>query len=264
LIEHEIIYDTPAWLLALVLLVVLSAAIELGFRVGKRHRSSSDTAATGAGTMEAAVFGLFGLLLALSFSFVVSRSEERRHLMVQEANAIGTAYLRCDIAPDALRTELRSEMREYVDQRVALAEAGSDDVRAAAVAKSANVLQGKIWGGAVGLVRAHPDGDAYALLVEAMNEMFDMQSARDAAMRAHLPTAVLVFLALTAAVAAVVAGYTLGLAGERHGLASSCFVVLTVLVAFTIVDMDRPRSGLFRAPVGMLVQLQAQMKEGPP
>jgi hypothetical protein len=214
--------------------------------------------------METAVFGLFGLLLALTFSFVVSRGEDRRRLLMEETNAIGTAYLRCDIAPDPLRSELRTKMRAYVDQRVLHAEAGTDLLLLDDAARRATALQGEIWSAAAALVRAHPDADAYALLIEALNQMIDMQSARDAMLQAHLSPAVLLFLSLTATVTAIVAGYTLGLAGQRHTLATIGFVLLTVLVMFVIVDMDRPRRGLFRAPTGVLLKLQADLQQGTP
>ena len=260
----DFLFETPSWLLCGILLVVLAVAIELGFRIGLQRQKQHDGALAGAGTMETAVFGLFGLLLALTFSFVVSRGDDRRRLVLEETNAIGTAYLRCDIAPDPLRAELRTKIRAYVDQRVRHAEAGLDPVQIADSAQRAGALQSEIWSAAAALVRARPDADAYALLLEALNQMFDMQTARDAVLQAHLPPAILLFLALTATVTATVAGYTLGLAGERHGTATVGFVLLTVLVLFVIVDMDRPRRGLFRAPTGLLVKLQTEMKEGPP
>ena len=263
-IDQDVLYQSPSWLLCGILLVVLAVAIELGFRIGFARRQQSEAAAAGAGTMETAVFGLFGLLLALTFSFVVSRGDDRRRLTLEETNAIGTAYLRCDIAPDPLRGELRAKMRAYVDQRVIHAEAGNDLLLVADAARRAVALQGEIWSAAVGLVRAHPDADAYALLIEALNQMIDMQSARDAMLQAHLPPAVLLFLALTATVTALVAGYTLGLAGQRHTLATVGFVLLTVFVMFVIVDMDRPRQGVFRAPTGLLLELQADMQQEAP
>ena len=81
----------------------------------------------------------------------------------------------------------------------------------------------------------------------------------DAAVRGHLPPAVLGFLVLTAAVASTVAGYALGLVGRRHSVATAGFVLLTTLVAFMILDLDRPKRGLFRAPTRLLVQLQKSM-----
>jgi hypothetical protein len=264
LMHQPILYETPAWALCAALLVMLSIAVELGFRIGLRRRQRDQTAALGAGTMEAAVFGLFGLLLALTFSFVVSRGDDRRRLVVEETNAIGTAYLRFDLADDPLRAELRAKLRAYVGERANEARAGADLERANEALDRAVALQRELWADVVRQVRAHPEAESWALVMASMNDLIDMQGARDAVLQAHLPAAVLGFLALTAIVAATVAGYTLGVAGQRHGVASVGFVVLTVLVALVILDMDRPRRGFFRAPVELILQLEATMKNGPP
>jgi hypothetical protein len=262
--EQPVLYETPSWVLCAGLLVVLSVAVELGFRIGSGRRRDDNAASGGAGTMEAAVFLLFGLLLALTFSFVVSRADDRRHLVLEETNAIHTAYLRCDIAPNPLRGELRAKMRAYVGERASEALAGTDLMLASETIRRAVALQGEMWASAVSLVRAHPDAGAYGRLMDALNHMIEMQSARDAMLEAHLPSAVLVFLCLTAIVAAVVAGYTLGVTGQRHAVTAVGFVLLTVLVAYVILDMDRPRRGFFRAPTDVILKFAADMEAGPP
>jgi len=258
MIDPRTLYETPSWLLALVLLAILPIAIDTGFRLGRRKRASGVT--SGVGTLEAVVYGLFGLLLALTFSTVVSRADQRRAQVVEEVNAIGTAYLRADIAPEQLREELRAKMRAYVDVRVELALSTASDERAA-VARG-QTLQREIWSTAVAFVRDHPQGAAYALIIEALNDMFDAQTSLDTALFAHVPTLVLLFLGLTAAVTAVVAGYALGFAGDRHVMATACFVILTTLVAYMIIDLDRPRRGLFRVPVKALLELQQSLRGG--
>jgi hypothetical protein len=250
------LYAVPTWILCLVFAAFLGASVELGFRAGRRRHERADGAVSGIGPLEAAVFGLFGLLLALTFSYVVSRADARRELLVLESNAIGTAYLRCDVAPDPQREELRAKIRAYVDQRIAQAEAGTDEVRATEASRRAIALQGEIWSGAARLARERPDAEAYAILLEALNEMFDLQTSREAIMRAHLPSVVLAFLAATALAAAIVAGYALGLSGQMHRVAVVSFVVLTTMVAFIILDLDRPRRGVFRAPIGALRDLR--------
>jgi hypothetical protein len=260
----DTLYQTPSLVLCAILVVLLFAALELGYRRGRRRRERGEPARSNPGALETAVFGMFGLLVALTFAFVVSRAENRRRELVEETNAIGTAYLRCDLAPEPLRTELRAAMRDYVGQRVALATAGDDPARELAAAQGATDLQTKLWGAALTPARDPAEPRAYTLLLESLNQMFNAQVARDAAMRAHLAPAVLLFLALTATVAALVAGYDLGLAAERHWLAASSFVVMTVLITYTIIDLDRPQRGLFRAPTALLTQLERQLDAGKP
>lgn len=94
--------------------------------------------------------------------------------------------------------------------------------------------------------------------------MIDLQAARDAAMRVHLSSAVLAFLAIAALAAELVAGYTLGLSTQRHLLATASFVVLTILLAFIILDIDRPRRGFFPTATGLLRDLGDTMRTGAP
>ncbi len=72
----------------------------------------------GIGPIEASVFGLLGLLLAFSFAGGTSRLDTRRQLIVEEANAIGTAYLRLDLVAVANQPEMRRLFREYLDSRL--------------------------------------------------------------------------------------------------------------------------------------------------
>ncbi len=254
----------PTWGLCLVFAASLAAAVQIGFRAGLEHRKRSAEAPAGLSAMEAAVFGLFGLLLALTFSFVIARADARRQLVVDESNAIGTAYLRCDVLPDPLRAELRGRIRAYVDERLALIEAGGDDGRAEQAARRAGELQAEIWSAAARLVREQPGAVAYAIVLEALNEMIDLQTARDAAMRARLGAAIVFFLGATALAAGIVAGYALGLAGQHHPVATASFVLLTSMVTFIVLDIDRPHQGLFRPPIGVLLELRDAMRAGAP
>ena len=116
------------------LLLGLVVCMDIGYRLGKQRMARSGELPTGVGASEASIFGLMGLLIAFTFSGATSRFEARRHLLTEEANAIGTAYLRLDLLPATAQPELRRMMRAYVDARMAGGD-GGDDVR----------LQNAIW-----------------------------------------------------------------------------------------------------------------------
>ena len=90
------------------LFVGMLVCLEVGYRIGsygvERHQELEHE---GTGAIEAAVFALLGLLLAFTFGGAMTRLETRRELIVQEANAIGTAYLRLDVLPAAEQPEMR-------------------------------------------------------------------------------------------------------------------------------------------------------------
>src|SRR5689334_2760578 len=102
--------------LSIGLFLGIVACLEIGFRAGRRNSTNNaELAHEGIGVIEAAVFALLGLLLGFSFAGGTSRLDARRQLIVQEANAIGTAYLRLDLFPADDQPEMRRLFREYVE-----------------------------------------------------------------------------------------------------------------------------------------------------
>ena len=140
--------------------------LELGFRLGERSVAKHpESAHEGIGVIEAAVFGLLGLLLGFSFSGATSRLDVRRGLIVQEANAIGTAYLRIDLLTPSEQAEMRRLIREYVDTRIRMYHALPDLRGAELEMTRAGQLQQELWLKAVALTRAEPASDAARLFL---------------------------------------------------------------------------------------------------
>ncbi len=260
----SVLYGLDALILTLAIVVLAAAAAELGFRVARRRaRANPDAAAAGVGPVEGVVFGLFGLLLALTFSFVVTRSEVRRQLIMEEANAIETSFLRSAIAPEARRAALQRLHRRYVASRVAFFEAGGDGARAARALEEAQVLQGELWSQAVSVALSDPGSELNPLMLEALNDMFDVRGRRTGAWRARLPDAVVVMLLITTVLTASVTGYSLGLRGERHPAPSVVFLLLTTVVLYIILDIDRPGRGLLGSRETALAGLAARLGATP-
>jgi hypothetical protein len=154
-----------------------------------------DLAHEGTGTIEAAVFALLGLLLAFTFGGAMSRLEARRVLIVREANAIGTAYLRLDILPSAEQPGMRQLFRQYLEARMSAYEnllqrdiANREFARAAAI-------QQQIWSRAVTAGQNDSTHNIVRILLPALNEMMDLTTAQAIALDTHLPA--LIFLLLT-------------------------------------------------------------------
>src|SRR5512139_3017349 len=128
--------------------------LELGRRIRLRLLSKeAETLIGGLGVVEGALFGLMGLVIAFTFSGAASRFDERRHLIVEEANDIGTAYLRIDLLPESAQPQIREHFRQYVDARLETYRALPDwDAAMAWMAKSVE-LQGKLWSQSVAASR---------------------------------------------------------------------------------------------------------------
>lgn len=242
------------------LLVPLLVVLECGYRAGLRERRDArPVAGPQIGTIQGAVLGLLGLLLAFSFAAAGSRFLERQDLITQEANAIGTTYLRADLLEPHHRAGLRTTLRRYTEHRVA-ASAHLRRTPDPAVLAEVERLHAEMWSAASAGVAARP---AFALAVLGpVNEVIDLHSTRMAASRKHLPLPV-TFLLVTCSVLAVgVIGYGNGLGGER-------VAPLTVPLAFVIasalwitIDLDHPRAGLIRLSDVPLATLKLEPPPG--
>jgi hypothetical protein len=251
-------------LLALGLLLGMLALIETGRRIGaRRARRDPEGAKAGVGAMDGAVFGLLGLLLAFTFSGAVSRFDTRRQLIVEEANDIGTAYLRLDLLPAEAQPALRESFRRYVDSRLALYQK-LPDIEAAKREWAENTrLQRQIWDQAVSACRGAASPATPTLLLSALNTMIDITTTRTMATQAHPPTIIFVMLFGLALGSALLAGYGMGTSRTRSVLHMCAFAAVTALAVYVILDIEFPRIGLIRVQGfdQALVELRESMNE---
>ena len=242
--------------LTLGLLCGLILSMEIGFRMGRRRiAKSADGLPSGVGAADAAVYGLMGLLIAFAFSGAASRFQERRHLVTEEANAIGTAYLRLDLLAADAQPRLRQLMRDYADVRAAANEQPDGaDIR----------LQGVIWAQAQHNCR-DPGAAAAAcqLLLPALNDMIDITTTRASAARDHPPSTIYVMLVLICLASAVVIGYNMAANQRRSWLHIMLMAFTLSMAVYVIVDLEFPRLGLIRIDKADWVLMEARRAMGP-
>jgi len=259
----ELMYDINAGLIAAVLLALALAAIELGFRIGRANPSATvdDDSKAHINATQASTLGILALLLAFTFSLSLQRFDTRSDAMVDEANAIGTAYLRAELLPAPLRDETRGLLRDYVDVRV---KAGSVSIIKEnewdSLMAEAGSLQNALWNNARRAVEANPNPVPSGMFVQATNDLIDSFGRRDAALHRHVPEVVLFLLLGTFLITSVIVGFSGGVVGRRPPLVSFAMVVLIVVLVFVILDLDRPIRGLIVVSEKNLVDLQASMK----
>ena len=236
----------------------------LGRRLGRRAIARYGAAGMpNISSLEAAVFALLGLLIAFTFSGALSRFDVRRGQAVDEANAIGTAYLRIDLLPASAQPLLRETFRKYVDARIATYRALPDLEAASRELARSQDLQREIWAQAVAAARM-PESRAEAelLVMPAFNQMFDITTVRVVATQIHPPLIVYEMLIALALASALLAGYQS--AGEKgydwvHKIGFAGIVAFTVYV---ILDIEYPRLGWVRLDAidQVLVNVRAGMK----
>lgn len=248
-------------LAALALFACMLALMELGSRWGrKRLALDPEGARAGTAAAEGAVFALFGLLIAFTFSSAAQRFDRRRDLIVAESNAIGTAWLRLDTLPAGERAPLQQGFRDYLDARLAAYQAIPDLVAAHASLERAAGMQGEIWSRAVA---ACGEVQPRAMLVlPALNEMFDVASERTSATEMHAPGIVFCLLILLALGCALLAGFAMASSRTRNWTHRIAFAAVVSLTVYTIYDLEYPRRGLVRVESfdHLLVDLRATMK----
>ena len=253
--------------MSIVLFVVLAAGSlftgmlvlqEAGRRLGARRlRADPEGARAGLGAVEGAVFGVMGLLIAFTFSGAAARFETRRQLIVDEANAIGTAYLRVDLLPADAQPKIRDLFRAYVDSRIEIYRKLPDVSAARQALERSNALQGGIWKACREAATGAPQ--ATMLLLPALNQMFDITTTRTVALQTHPPAIIYAMLGLVALACSLLAGYAMAGTKQRslvHGLGFALILTLTVYV---ILDIEYPRVGLVR--IEAMDQLLADVRQ---
>jgi hypothetical protein len=248
-------------LFAMGLLGGMLLLLELGRRLGRRRQARDDEGArAGLGAVEGAVFALLGLLIAFTFSGAASRFDSRRQLIVEEANAIGTAWLRLDLLPPAAQPELRELFRQYLDLRLAIYQKLPDLEAALAELDKANALQGTIWSRAVAACQQSP-APVVAQVVPALNQMFDIATTRTAAARIHPPTIIFVLLGVLALMSSLLAGHAMAGAKSRSWIHMVGFALIMAATSYVILDLEFPRLGMIRIDAfdQTLVELRQSM-----
>jgi hypothetical protein len=229
------------------LFVGMLLLLKLGYRLGvRRLTTETEQERVGLVSIETAIFGLLGLVLAFTYSGASTRFELRRALAIQEANAVGTAWLRLDLLPQPARDELKAKMREGGKTHVAAYRLLPDSAAFTAKLSEAKTTQVEIWSGAVAALRDAPP-PAALLLLPALNDLMDTTSTREALVDVHTPEPIIATLALLALFCCVLAGY--GLAGTKSTsryLHMLGFAVVVTGTIYIVLDYDYPRIGLIR------------------
>ncbi|MBK8534880.1 MAG: DUF4239 domain-containing protein [Candidatus Competibacteraceae bacterium] len=257
-------YTIFTFLITLGLFLGMLLLLDLGRRVGIRRRAQDpDGAGAGTGAVDGAVFALLGLLIAFTFSGAASRFDTRRDLIVEEANDIGTAYLRINLLPASAQAELRESFRRYVDARLE-GYRKLPDIEAAKVdLAKATQLQNEIWNQAIAAGRlegAQPA--ATMLLLPALNQMFDITTTRTMTTQMHPPKIIFAMLFVLTLASSLLAGYGMAGGKSRNWIHMGGFALIMAFAIYVILDLEYPRIGLIRVDAfdQVIMDVRAGMK----
>jgi hypothetical protein len=251
----------PIWCVFLATVAAVLLAIEVGFRLGQyRRRRSALEDKPPVGEIVAATLALLAFLLAFTFGLAASRFEARRTLVIDEANAIGTTYLRAGLLPEPYRIDVRALLRDYVAVRLDAIRPGRLE---AGIARSKQ-LQARLWDHAAAVGRQHPDSIVVGLFIGSLNEVIDLHTKRlTLGARNRIPWVIWAALFFVAMVGTAVMGYHAGLAGSGRSPAIFALVLAFSAVLTLIADLDRPQEGLLRVSQQALVDLRDSFEPNP-
>jgi hypothetical protein len=254
----------PPLLFALLLFITMLVGLEVGRRFGvKRRPKESEGERGGLGPVEGAVFALFGLMVAFTFSGAAARFNEKRMLIAEEANCIETAYLRLRLVSHEAQPALQELFRRYLDSRLETYRRLPDMVAAEMEMAKSKMIQEEVWTQAVAATRlpdSHPS--AGLLLLPSLNNMIDISTTRTMALQLHPPKIIYALLFGLGLICSLLAGFRMSSGQHRSWLHILGFTVLTVIIVYVMLDVEYPRAGLIRLESGdqLLVNLREHMK----
>jgi hypothetical protein len=240
-----------------VFFIAMLICLEAGYWIGRRRLlKDPEKERSGTGVIEAAVFALLGLILAFSYGGAASRFEVRRQLIAEEANAIGTAYLRLDLLPANDQPRMREIFRNYLDSRIRIYEKLPDVAAALSELANSTKLQGEIWALAQEACHGEEGRTAAMLLLPAINSMIDITTLRTRAAFTHAPSAIIILLFLLVFLSSLLAGVAMSGGKSRNLLHMLLFAAIISITLYVILDLEYPRVGLIRLDAADQVMIQ--------
>jgi hypothetical protein len=259
MITSQLLDMLPVGAVFLLFAIAALAFYEGGFRLGRWWQDREPGEQEGpTGVLVGSILALLAFLLAVTMGMASDRFDTRRALVLAEANAAGTTYLRAGYLPEPASSEIRELVREYVPLRIRTI--GSTNLQGD-IQKSQALLD-RMWTIAEGVAKTTDQGDLTSTFIEALNEMNELHESRVTAASARVPETVVLLLFVGSVLSLGMVGFSAGLTRRRSLLSAAVLIIALGAVLTLVVDLDRPREGLIQVSQQPLIDLQ--QKIGPP
>jgi hypothetical protein len=241
--DPDVFFTLPDWALALIIVGIVAVAFALGAALGVFLRAHSETLREPFGVVQGAILGVVGLILAFALTLAVGRYEDRRAAVVNDANTIGTTYLRAQTLSEPERTTSLALLRQYAGLAVDLSSEVPNSAAMEETARRQSSVQRRLWHLAGRTLVAAPTATAPRLYLDSLNAMIDQQTIRLSALKNRVPAAVLGLELIAAAIALAMLTLYLSVLGRGHTAIGFAAVLVTGLLLVTF-DLDRPTRGM--------------------
>lgn len=243
----ELLYSKSSIAIAISLLLLMVFALRLGHMVGVRSTriKNCKPCKEHIATLLSSLLGMLALILGFSFSIALERHGSRSEAVIEEANAIGTAYLRTEILPETYRTQTQQLFAQYIDVRLKESHLNlTQYAQREALNQQANQLQMQLWKASSQAAVQDPNPVTTGLYVQALNDMIDAYGKRYAELNRHIPELVLLLLFLAFIVSGSMLGYSAGVSNHQPSNVVYVMLAVVILMMYLVIDLDRPRRGL--------------------
>ena len=252
----------PLWGLFLLTAVFCICGTEIGAALARfALRRNGDKEPEGPlGSLVGALLGLLAFLLAFTFGLAASRFDTRRQLVLDEANAIGTTYLRAALLPQPQGTEVRRLLREYVEARIITNRDNIPDLL-----RKSDEIQDRLWGETKALAATDMDSELRSLFVASLNETIDLHQSRvTVGLQYRIPGVVWAAMYLLTLLSMLAVGYQVGMSGMRRLRGTPIVAIAFSLVIAMVADIDRPGEGFVRVSQQPIADVQRMMLRNSP
>lgn len=257
----ELLYDKSSLVIALVLVLLMAVALHAGNWLGMRSNiKHCEPCKEQISTVQTSLLGLLALMLGFSFSIALERYSSRSEAVLQEANAIGTAYLRTDLLAEPYKQNVKKLFGDYIESRLHEAELNlAEQGNRAEILKTSESLQQQIWQQAMQAAKADANPVTSGLFVQALNDAIDAYGTRLSELDRHIPELVLLMLYAAFLVTGGMIGYSAGLTDHRPSKAIYLMGIVVALLMYLVIDLDRPRRGLVQVNQAPMLSLRSML-----
>jgi hypothetical protein len=256
---RELLESVPLWETLLITVALVLVSNELGFRLGAYHRGTQEKDDhSQVVSMTGAHLGLLAFILAFSFSMSAGHFGDRKQFLLEEVNAIETAFLRAGLVTEPEGGNISSLLADYTATRAMI---GPPDT-IAQIIKESEAIQTDIWAEIVQLSEKEKLTVMDSLLVQAVNIVFDLHEKRVyAGLHNRIPPNIWVALYVILILSMIGMGFSSGMSGKRSVVASSALALSFSMVMYVIADLDRPTSGLMKTDQTIMVNLAQRLQK---
>lgn len=260
----QMIDNIPDWVLFFAVTFLFVCAVELGFRVGKFiHERLGKEQNPMVGTILAASLGLLAFLLAFTFNIAGSRYDARKNLVLEEANAIETTYLRAKLLPKPYDSEFQELLLKYVNTRIQTQRPDFYEI-VPQILKKSEELQNQLWSKVIMMTESGKDSIIATLFINSLNNVFDLHNKRiNTVFFNRISISIFITLYFISCLSMAMMGYQAGLSGSRSPIASFALILTFSIVLILITDLERPHQQIFSVSQQTMVDLKNKLERSP-